>query len=267
MPVPPAAEIPDFLAIGGRQLYYVRHCAAGRARAHILCCPPFGLERTLAYTTLVRFARYLAGHGFEVIRFDYRGTGESDGRFESCGFHDWQQDAVDVLHGTIDASTSKILLFGLRFGGLIASRLFERGLGAGLLVWQAPPDARSMLLELLLRKLAASALRPRTAAQAPQGRQAYIDQWLREGALEVDGLRWGKALWRESLDLRLVTPSAADPRPACMLQLRRQRGRPSAAPAGSETVTIPYPAFWDYGQEILPDLQHLFERSLRFLES
>lgn len=260
-----AAEIPQFIALNGEQLYVVRHRPLGPVRARVLCCPPFGLERTLAYTSLVRFARLLAHRGFEAIRFDYRGTGESPGQFEAFGFSDWEQDARAVLLHFARARSPRILLFGLRFGALLASRLFAQGRGDALLAWDPPTDARSMLLDHLRRKLAASRLRDQADHPTPD-RRAYVEHWLREGTLEVEGVRWGRALWHDSADFRFDLPQPRDTRSALALHLNR-RGPAARLPVGHERLRIPQPPFWDHGPELLPDLSRLFQRSLDFLEA
>lgn len=266
MPPPAAAEIHDYLAHRGEQLYVVRHRTREPPRAQALFCSPFALERTLAYTTLVRFARHLAHRGIEVIRFDYRGTGESSGRCEHFDFAHWADDTATVFEATrTDASPPRIL-FGLRFGALMASRLFADGHGDGLLAWGPFADARSMLHELLRHKVVGQALR---GGQAGPGadREAFIAQWLREGVLEVDGHRWGKALWTQSPDLVFAGRESGDSRPRLILAFDRRPGHGAWGAAESAMVAIPRPPFWHYDPRLLPDLGDLLRRSFAFVET
>ena len=55
--------------------------------------------------------------GQAYIRFDYRGHGQSDGKFEEGCISDWTQDAMDILdHCTSD----KVMLVGSSMGGWIS---------------------------------------------------------------------------------------------------------------------------------------------------
>lgn len=61
--------------------------------------------------------------GYAVVRFDYRGSGESDGQFDShTVISGWQEDLASVLtwvKGQPRFSDSPILLYGHSLGGLI----------------------------------------------------------------------------------------------------------------------------------------------------
>jgi pimeloyl-ACP methyl ester carboxylesterase len=60
--------------------------------------------------------------GFPVLRFDYRGTGDSFGDLEDTSVSDWLEDisvAAEELKHT--AQVDSISIVGLRLGGLLAS--------------------------------------------------------------------------------------------------------------------------------------------------
>ena len=96
-------EQADYLSLDQQQLYYVLHPTGLPLRARVLLAGPFASERPHRYITWVRWARYLASHGFEVMRFDYRGVGESTGRFEDFGFCTWSNDFAIVRTGFSNA--------------------------------------------------------------------------------------------------------------------------------------------------------------------
>ena len=81
-PATSALETPRYFDFADGQIYTVTHAALRPRRGTVLLCGPFGVERERAYMTLVQWARTLASRGFEVMRFDYRGHGESTGSFE-----------------------------------------------------------------------------------------------------------------------------------------------------------------------------------------
>lgn len=88
-----ARESAQFLGIEAGQLYSVLHAAKGRRRAGVRMCGAFGVERESSHFTHVQWARTLAAQGFEAMRFDYSGTGESSGRFEDMTISSWRQNA------------------------------------------------------------------------------------------------------------------------------------------------------------------------------
>ena len=88
-------ECAGYFNVSGAALYTVLHEVADPV-ARVLLVGPFASERHFSYHPWVRWARYLAARGIEVLRYDYRGVGESTGRFEEMGFDHWSED-VDLL--------------------------------------------------------------------------------------------------------------------------------------------------------------------------
>ena len=78
-------------------------------------------------------------HGFGCIRFDYRGHGQSSGRFEDHCISDWAEDAALVLERL---TTGPQIVVGSSMGGWISLLLARRFPGriAGLIGIAAAPD-------------------------------------------------------------------------------------------------------------------------------
>src|SRR5687767_10419091 len=108
-----------YLNKGGQQRYCVVHRPSGEAKGGVLLAGPLGSERTYAYGVWVRWARALARRGFQVVRFDYRGSGESTGAFEEMSWRDWVEDGA-VAAGLLDDAGGPVIVHGLRFGALVA---------------------------------------------------------------------------------------------------------------------------------------------------
>ena len=62
-----------------------RAAAPSRRRAGVVLCPPLGYEYMSSYRTYRILADRLAALGFDVIRLDYDGTGNSSGHTEDSG--------------------------------------------------------------------------------------------------------------------------------------------------------------------------------------
>jgi hypothetical protein len=82
---------------------------------------PLGTERNVIDAFQVSLARELASKGVRVLRFDYFGTGDSEGSFSDITFESLMSDVGAAIQFLGEQGYSgKIGLFGLRFGTLIA---------------------------------------------------------------------------------------------------------------------------------------------------
>ena len=123
------------------------------ARACIVFCPTLGLEAAYTYFALRQLAEDLAGLGFLVLRFDYDGTGDSDGASDDMArVQAWCasiEAALDLVSGLSSAPT---VLLGSRAGGLLATEVARQRAGIdGLILWDAPRSGRSYLREQRIR--------------------------------------------------------------------------------------------------------------------
>ena len=117
-------EIPMFFGARGQRLFGVLHQAAPMAEPGCgwVFCHPFAEEKLWAHRVFVGMARHLAAQGMPVLRFDYRGYGDSDGAFEQFTMADHIADvrtAVDKLQETAP-EISGVGLLGLRYGATLA---------------------------------------------------------------------------------------------------------------------------------------------------
>src|SRR5580700_4050006 len=84
-------EHTGYFAVSGAHLYTVLH-RVEEPMARVLLSGSFASERHYSYDPWVRWARCLAQRGVEVLRYDYRGVGESEGTFEETSFQQWSED-------------------------------------------------------------------------------------------------------------------------------------------------------------------------------
>lgn len=90
--------------------------------AGIVLCYPFGQEYMRAHRAYRQLALLLAKKGYHVLRFDYRGTGDSSGDMESVVLQDWFEDIGHAIQELRDsAGVSTISVVGLRLGALVAA--------------------------------------------------------------------------------------------------------------------------------------------------
>ena len=86
----------------------------------------FGGNKMGPHFTFVKLSRILADNGFASIRFDFAGSGESDGEFINMTLSGELEDAKKILEYVKTLSfvdTSKIGVIGFSMGGAVASML------------------------------------------------------------------------------------------------------------------------------------------------
>ncbi len=114
-----------------------------------MLCNPFGEEASRSHRIYRVLATQLERAGFSVLRFDYRGTGDSQGT--TISVESAVRDigiAADHLRAT--SGVQKISLVGLRFGATLAMLAGARGAPRPyhLLMWDPVVDGGAYLREL-----------------------------------------------------------------------------------------------------------------------
>lgn len=162
------------------------------ARHLIVFCPPFAEEMNLSRAIVSRQARALAAEGWTVLCLDYFGTGDSEGEFEEATADLWLEDLHAVLAQLGPGLATPPVLWGLRFGALIAATYAER-YGAeslsGLVFWKPVLDGKLLLNQFFRLK--------QMQAMMQGGEQAKVNwlQRVRDGeSTEVAGYLMTPAL-------------------------------------------------------------------------
>jgi hypothetical protein len=200
-------EHAGYRKVPGAYLYTVLH-EVPDPLARVLLIGPFASERHNSYLPWVRWARYLTSKRIEVLRYDYRGIGESTGTFEDMTFTHWNED-VELLADWLKSRSPDVplVLHGLEVGGLLAGSAFHNGIGRALLLWSPPATANQALRSTLLRWVGLEHLFKPSEDVKPAAE--YIRQ-LEQGAfVEVEGYQWSSSLWRDSFGVKLP-PSMID---------------------------------------------------------
>lgn len=245
-------EYPGYFKVPGAYLYTVLH-RVEKPVGRILLVGSFGSERHFSYYPWVRWARYLAARQIEVLRYDYRGIGESTGMFDEMSFNHWEED-VRLLASWLRERLpfAPLLLNGLEMGTILAGKNFEQGYGDALLLWSPVTSGNQALRSSLVRWAGQEQM-----WESPKNRKpasAYIRQ-LEDGlSIEVAGYQWQARLWRDSFDF-VLPPALGDASPGFSKPVRISILGKEAAP-----LVKPY-----VGYEEARDLTWLYEENFQWV--
>lgn len=138
-----------------RLLFGYHHAATSPVRqTAVLICHSWGLEYMRSYRGLRVLAQRFAAAGYETLRFDYSGTGDSQGHGLDARLEHWLADIATAARELRDISgRQEVAVVGLRLGALLAQA--APGVDARLHVsWDTPASGASFVS--LMRHLATS---------------------------------------------------------------------------------------------------------------
>jgi pimeloyl-ACP methyl ester carboxylesterase len=134
-------------------VYHPANLERDRYQGMVLCYP-FGQEYMRAHRAYRQLATALADKGYHVLRFDYRGTGDSAGGLAEVTAFEWLEDIDFAVQELKDmAGVHRVTLVGLRLGALLAGVAASRRRDVnGLVLWD-PVICGSSYREELLAKI------------------------------------------------------------------------------------------------------------------
>ena len=179
-------------------VYYPRQ--NGNRNEGIVLCNPFGQEYMRAHRSMRRLALNLAAQGYSVLRFDYRGTGDSAGTIETASPLVWQDDIRHAVQELIDiAAVPKVSLLGLRLGGLLAAGVAQESTNISrLLLWDSVISGQAYIDEI------AGEI---TQANPERSRAKFVGA---DGSLHFNGFCLPHFFQQELIKLNLVEMNSLD---------------------------------------------------------
>jgi len=120
---------PFYLGTSSRRVFAIHEPPlrpSPRLRSAVLCYP-WGSEYVYAHRSLRLLAQRLAAAGIHTLRFDYYGTGDSDGDMSQADLGGWEADTEAAIEGLQDMiGCAQVTLIGMRLGGAVAARVAMR---------------------------------------------------------------------------------------------------------------------------------------------
>lgn len=139
--------IPVVIPTAGGVCFGVYKAIAGPA---VIMLPPFGDESLKTARIWRDLAASLAGRGIATLRFDLPGTGNSAGdATDPERVQAWRAAIRDCTAWMADRHDGRVILFGHRFGALLALDAAASGVPAERLVLLDPPPSGAALVRHL----------------------------------------------------------------------------------------------------------------------
>jgi exosortase A-associated hydrolase 2 len=226
----------------------------------VLLCPPFAEEINRTRRAVQLAARRMAAHGCCVLLLDLHGTGDSEGDIGEARWPDWHEDLARGVEWLRLHRSSRVALFGVRIGAMLALELASRLDCEHVLLWQPVAKGAQFLTQFLRLRVAADML----AADAASSTDALRCELRAGRSVEIAGYTIAPELAAglDQLDLERLARAESPPiewidavssperplAPASRSVIERWR----AAGVRVSAQTCVAPAFWNTPEVVVP---------------
>ena len=192
-----------FLDLNGERVLATGHYPGGPWTRAIVMCHPLGEEKLWAHRVFVSFARDLAAAGFAVLRFDFRGEGDSDRDFERTSLETRIEDAylaVDAVRAL--NPSAEVTMVGLRLGATIGlATAIRRGDVARVVLWDPVVDGAAYMQAVLRLNLMYQMALHRKVVES---REALVARLGNDETVNIEGYELARPLFEEVSALHLA---------------------------------------------------------------
>jgi exosortase A-associated hydrolase 2 len=267
------AETPLFFDASGARCFGVHHEPTGpnQHATGVVLCHPFAEEKLWAHRVFVSVARALAQRGYHVLRFDYRGNGDSDGAFCDSSVETTLADinaAIDLLRERAGVPT--VTLLGLRLGATFAAHIAEsRSDVDALVLWMPIVDGGRYMQELLRVNLTTQM----TVYKEIRADREQLVAQLRAGqVVNVDGYEIALPLFEQTSALHLNGQKTFAGRTLVVHIDRAARQSPEleklrASYPSAEMRTVQEEPFWKEIERFYDRAPNLFATTIEWLDT
>jgi acetyl esterase/lipase len=204
---------------GPDRLFGVTYLPADPA-VGVVICSPIHAELLRNYRREVLLARELARSGYAVQRFQYRGSGNSDGDPADETFESLCQDAEAAAARLVEtAGVERLVFIGTRLGAVAAAVTARAAGAAALAMWEPVLNADRYFREIFRGHLVSG------LKKTEDGEERKPQQELRErGSVDVLGYSIDRPLFESVRARRLLDESADAPPHVLLVQIGGGRG-------------------------------------------
>ena len=236
----------------------------------ILFLPPFGEEMNLSRAILSKQFKRLSSEGNCVVSLDYRGTGDSEGEFESYSPDDWVKDILNAGKWLQENGVKSIVLWTLRVGSLIVlanqKKLHDELPITGQIHWKPVTNGKQFANQFLRIKQA------KTMQQETE-KVDWRAKVLSGEFVEVAGYVFSRAML-EGLDAMKISPEDQPLSAMVWVELGAGKMTPAVNKFVEPWASVPChylecktPAFWQIPEIFdIPELDDITRQQLLRLE-
>ncbi|WP_299084251.1 hypothetical protein [uncultured Paraglaciecola sp.] len=242
------------------------------SKTAILCLPSFAEELNLARAVVAKQAQYFAANQLPCVILDYTGTGDSQGEFEQVTPNDWLDDILAAGRWLQLQGVENIVLWGLRFGSLLAmvhqDKLLSELPIVAQLHWKPVTNGKQFASQFIRIKQANSMMN-----QSSEEKINWREHILAGNPTEIAGYSINASMLN-ALD-QLKVPADFIPKvPFLWLELAANAATPAVTrftnnwpEASYQLICQQTPAFWQVPEVFdLPDLYAISPAFLQNLE-
>jgi hypothetical protein len=224
--------VAEFFGPAGAQMLGVTHLPAGKARAGLVVCSSVRAEFETNYRREILLGRTLAAAGIAVQRFQYRGTGNSDGDTSAVTLDTMKADARSATeHFRSTTGVEDIAFMGTKLSGVVAASLASAHGGAPLVLWEPVQNGARHFKQLFRVRKMWSLSDDDDAASGPSA----MEEFTRDGSIDIVGYPIDKNLYDGFVAASLTETSADALQRVLIVQLGGRDRHGSLAAALSDT--------------------------------
>ncbi len=266
-------EKPFFFEDEAKRLFGILHLPPAPKPQGYVFCHPFAEEKLWSHRVFVNFARRLCRAGHPVLRFDYRGHGDSSGDFEDATVETRVADiqsAIDTLCAKVEGLAG-VGLIGLRFGASLAALAAENDTRVNALVlWEPVVKGAQHIKEMLRINITTQTA---VYKEVRYNTQALIEQMRAGQSVNIDGYEIKLPFYEQIAALDLTKTNgrfegnvlAAQINKKAGLGMRRIQALEKAYPQITMIEVVEMP-FWKEIREYYATADDLFARTLAWME-
>lgn len=219
---------PQFFGRPGARIFGCYESPLSAPVAAVLICPPICAEAARNYRREVLLGRELASRGVAVLRFHYRGSGNSDGNSHDITFPTMVDDAALATERLRElAGVEGVAFVGTRLGSLVAATVAAKFDGRPVALWDPVEEPKPYFRDVFRARMLSSVKRGTTTATSFQG---LVKELQDVGMVDVCGYPITQALYESSLPRTLSDAIGPNPRSLLIVEMNgRERLRKGSA--------------------------------------
>ena len=194
-------EIPITFQSQGKQIVGIIHQPEKENDIAVIMCHGFTGDKTENKRLFVETGRAFAEAGFLTLRFDFFGSGDSEGGFFETRLSHNIQNLRDAMQFFRNRGVQKIVVLGISMGAATAILTFKPDEMDGLILWSSVADLRKLFESKLGKSL----------ETAPAFESYEYEGWLIEREFYLDALQYDISECLKTIDIpKLIVQGSND---------------------------------------------------------